>query len=217
MPENPQRANEEIGVETSTPAPDPPAPSPSSVGDQEAPIVALIVRNEFRAAIGALAERYFDHVYDFCVHRLRDRVVAEDVTQRVFLEAFRDLARYRGHATLRSWLFGIADHRCRDERKARDRRARRLDPEPIEVVDAINPAPDPADDTEHRRRHRALDDCLQQLHESTREAVVMHYTRELTYEEMSDILGTKAGTLQRRVARALLRLRRCLDQKGLAP
>jgi RNA polymerase sigma-70 factor, ECF subfamily len=179
-------------------------------------MLELIARREYRKAVDLLVEHYFDQIYDFCVRGLRDRIVAKDVTQRVFLEAFRDIAKFRGDSTLRTWLFGIADHRWKDERKSRERRDRRLDPDPIDVVNAVDPAPDPAEETERRRRSSALEDCMQRLNDLIREAIDMHYTLGLSYEEMSTILGTRAGTLQRRVARAQHSLRRCLEMKGIS-
>jgi RNA polymerase sigma-70 factor, ECF subfamily len=181
----------------------------------ERPILALIERGKYGEAVDLLAEHYFDQVYEFCVRGLRDRVVAKDVTQRVFLEAFRDIGRFRGDSTLRTWLFGIAVHRWKDERKSRERRDRRIDPSSIDVVNAVDPAPDPAEETERRRRSSALEDCMQRLDEVIREAIEMHYTLGLSYEEMSVILGAKPGTLQRRVARAQHTLRRCLEMKGI--
>jgi RNA polymerase sigma-70 factor, ECF subfamily len=182
----------------------------------ERPLLELIARGRYREAVDLLVDYYFDQVYEFCVRGLRDRTVARDVTQRVFLEAFRDIAKFRGDSTLRTWLFGIADHRWKDERKSRERRDRRLDPDPIDVVNAVDPAPDPAEQTERRRRIRALEDCMQRLNELIREAIDMHYTLGLSYEEMSKILGVRPGTLQRRVARAQHTLRRCLEMKGIA-
>jgi RNA polymerase sigma-70 factor (ECF subfamily) len=183
----------------------------------EGPILELLARRAYREAVELLVEYYFDQVYDFCVRGLRDRNAARDVTQRVFLEAFRDIAKFRGDSTLRTWLFGIADHRWKDERKSRERRDRRLDPDhAIDVVNAADPAPDPAEETERRRRRSALEDCMQRLNELIREAIDMHYILGLSYEEMSKMLGAKPGTLQRRVARAWHTLRRCLEMKGIS-
>ena len=181
----------------------------------EAPILELLTRGEHRRATDALAACYLDPIYGFCLRRLRDRAVAQDVTQRVFVDAFRGITRYRGHATLRSWLIGIAKHRCQDERKAQQRRERRLDFESsTDVLNAIDQAPDPAARAEQRRHHEALDDCMRRLHERIRDAIDMRYTQDLSYEEISDVLGEKPGTLQKRVARAMAALRRCLEHKG---
>ena len=57
---------------------------------------------------------------------------------------------------------------------------------------------------------------MQRLNELIREAIDMHYTLGMSYEEMSKILGARAGTLQRRVARAQHTLRRCLEMKGIS-
>jgi RNA polymerase sigma-70 factor (ECF subfamily) len=154
-------------------------------------------------------------VYGYCVRVLRDRVLAEDVLQQVFLEVHRDLDRFEGRSHIRSWLFGIASHRCQDAIKSRRRRERRFTTDDQAVALAVDTTADPRQPLDVARANQALDDCLGQLSTETRSAVLLRFHAAMSYEEMAEPLGEKADTLRARVCRALPVLRRCLEAKGL--
>jgi len=192
-------------------------PPASPVDDSE--VHDLIARGDHRAALVALMRAHKDVVYAHCVRMLRDRVQAQDVSQQVFLEAFRDLARFRGQSSFRTWLLGIAAHRCLDALKANRRRARRIGAElDIKVVaTAKDPSPHSDERLDQARLTRALEDCLQRLPDEVRLAVLMRFHTRMSYEEMGEAFSAKPGTLQARISRALPALRRCLDHHGVAP
>jgi RNA polymerase sigma-70 factor (ECF subfamily) len=159
---------------------------------------------------------YGDAVLGHCLRVVRDRALAEDIRQQVFLEAFRDLPRFERRSTLRSWLLGIAVHRCLDALKARKRRDARIDSgEEEAVVAAPDRSPDPSHHVDREQMTRALENCLDGLSEEVRMTVLMKFQLGLSYEEMSPMVNQRPGTLQARVARALPVLRRCLEARGV--
>lgn len=187
-------------------------------GKDDAAILALIARGARREAASALMDTYGDAVYSFCLRQLRDRDVAADVRQKVFLEACRDLERFHGKSSLRTWLFGIASHRCLDEGRRRVRASRH---EPFDELGSSAAEPVPTswpsaiELAAHTELARALEDCLGRLPDEIRITVLLRHGSELSYEEMSERLGVKANTLQARVARAEPALRECLEAKGI--
>lgn len=67
-----------------------------------------------------LYERYERRIYYFALKRTSDPLDAEDVTQEVFLQVFRGLAKFEGRSTLLTWMFGIAHKQiCRRYRSRR--------------------------------------------------------------------------------------------------
>ena len=172
--------------------------------DPDADVLALIGRDT-RGALHHLMQRHGRAVYRYCRSALRDAVLADDIHQQVFIEAFRDLPGFAGRSTLRTWLFGIARHRVLDAAKHRRRARAHLD-----VAAGANlpdPRPSPDDGLDDAHFQAALVTCLAALDEPIRTAVLLRYQQGLTYEEMAEICGEKAGTLQARVARALGKLR----------
>jgi RNA polymerase sigma-70 factor, ECF subfamily len=161
-----------------------------------------------------LMAEYGGAVYATCVRILRDRVLAEDVLQRVFLDAHRDLDRFQGRSTIRTWLIGIATHRCQDAMKARRRREKRFHTDEHAVINAADPSSDVEGPLDRARVGKALEDCLGELSGESRAAVLMRFHAGMSYEEMADAVGDNPGTLRKRVIRALPVVRRCLENKG---
>jgi RNA polymerase sigma-70 factor (ECF subfamily) len=194
------------------PLADEPAPGDAGV-PLDGDVLALIERGDHRAALAALMARYGESVYRFCRQMVRDEALVDDVHQQVFVQAFRDLPRFQQRSALRTWLFGIARHRCLDANKIQGRRDRRfpLDDEPG-TADAA-PGPSALDQLSLAELAGVLDHCLDELAPATKWAVLLRYREGLPFDEMAGLSNEKAGTLQARVARALPVLRRCLERR----
>jgi RNA polymerase sigma-70 factor (ECF subfamily) len=145
---------------------------------------------------------------------LRDRTLADDVHQSVFIDAFESMNSFQGRSSWRVWLYGIARHRCLDAAKVRRRWFQRFSL----VPDAGQDDPDPeerGDDRLHAaQRARVLLDCLRQLPGHVRVAVLLRYEQGLSYEEIGAASRERPTTVQARVARALPVLRDCVTGKG---
>jgi len=185
-------------------ASDPAALAASRVRDPDTDVLAL-VGGDPRAALQRLMQRHGRAVYRYCRTALGDAVLADDVHQQVFIEAFRDLPRFAARSTLRTWLFGIARHRVLDAAKRRRRARAHL--EVAAGADLADPRPSARDGLDDAELQTALATGLAALAEPIRAAVLLRYQQGLTYEEMAEICGEKAGTLQARVSRALRKLR----------
>jgi RNA polymerase sigma-70 factor (ECF subfamily) len=195
----------------------PPAPDGLAVrrrDAEDAEIEALLARGDRKAALGALMDAHGEAVYGFCVRIVRDRSLAEDVLQRVFLDACRGVDRFSGQSSLVAWLIGIASHRCLDALRSQRRHAQRVTSDEQAVVGFADPGATPTDQLERTRIVAALDDCLQHLSDDVRLTVLLRFQHGTSYGEMSSRLGASINTLQARVSRALPVLRRCLEGKG---
>ena len=164
--------------------------------DADRDVVALVARGEVRAALCVVMARHGAAVYRYCCGALHDAALAEDVQQQVFIEAYRDLPRFSGRSTVRTWLFAIARHRVLDAAKARSRAHARVE------LDSFADAPDPC-----AAPGELLAACIDELDENVRTALLLRYQQGFTFEQMAEICGEKPGTLQVRVARALPILR----------
>jgi RNA polymerase sigma-70 factor (ECF subfamily) len=177
---------------------------------------AALHRGDHQAVVTALMRTYGEAVFAYCRSMVGSRVVADDVLQLVFIQAYGGLDRFEGRSTFKSWLFGIARHRCLDQLKQARRRARRWLPwRPVH-----EPAVEPLalDETgADAERRRALDECLAGLPVNTRDLVLLRFRQDLPYQDIETITGLPAATLRARVFRALSCLRRCLEEKGAAP
>jgi RNA polymerase sigma factor (sigma-70 family) len=179
--------------------------------DAEPAILAAVASGRIADAIRIAMQHYGDAVYRYCRQMVKDASRADDVHQQVFIEAYRDLRTFAGRSSVRSWLFGIARHRCLDAVKGDRRYVDRY------KRDAPGDTPDPArpPDTaiDDARLIAALTACLEQLAPAVRTAVLLRFQQGFSFEEMSRMSDERAGTLQQRVARALPVLRECIESR----
>jgi len=181
---------------------------PRTLDSEDADVVIAVRKGERRRAAAILVARHGDTVYRYVLAMTGNCHLAEDIHQQVFLEAYRDLEGFSGRSSLRLWLLGIARHRCIDALVVTRRWNDRFKNESLGETEADDCA---ADRTIDRcRMQRILAGCLTRLTPASREAVMLRYQEELSYEEAAAVAGVCAATLQKRVTRALPLLRRYL-------
>jgi RNA polymerase sigma-70 factor (ECF subfamily) len=182
--------------------------------ESEAAVREALSRGDRKQALTLLMGLYGTGVYNYCRHMLRDAALADDVHQTTFVQAYTDFGRFGGRSSLRSWLQGIARHRCLDMLKMRRREEKH-----VEHPDTAPDVPSAEQSAEEQLQvgfiSKHLAHCLGELSEEVRDAVVLRYIEQLSYEDMAKLTGTRAATLQMRVARAMKGLRRCVEALGV--
>lgn len=170
-------------------------------------------------AFETLVREHERDIYQLARRMLGDTEEAMDASQEAFLRAFRGLPRFRGEASLRTWLYGIALNVCRNRLAAASRRHREREesltwhdddgeeqPRPLG-----DPAPGPEQTAWAGELRQALEGALAALPPDFREVVVLREVQELDYEEIATILGCALGTVKSRLARARTALRQALE------
>lgn len=181
--------------------------SPLTRLDVEQEAVAALERGDRARVLTLLMREYGADVYRHCRLVLGDRDLADEVHQTVFVQAYRDLGGFSRRSSFRSWLLGIARHRCLDAFKITRRWRRRFAlvtrlPEVVDTSGAAN------GELELAGQAAALEAALARLAPEVRSAVVLRHQEGLSFDEMAEICGERATTLQARVARALPKLRK---------
>ena len=135
---------------------------------------------------------------------LGDRDVMDDVLQDAYTSAFRAFGRFRGTASVGTWLYRIVYNACIDE-------LRRRRPEVIRLGDADRPVEDPTEAAAHRAD---LAGALASLTPEQRAAVLLVDAEGFSYAEAGRICGVPAGTVGSRLveARRILRLALRIDE-----
>mgnify|MGYP001811662565 CR=1 FL=1 len=173
-------------------------------------------RGDRAEALTLLREAYGPAVYRFCRQMVTDAGLAEDVHQLTFVQAYEGLERFAGRSSLRSWLYGIARHRCLDALKARKRRLRIVHCVPT-LPETRDEGADPEESALERGVQEAVERCLEGLDPRQKAAVLLRFQSGLTYPEMAEACRERPATLQARVTRALPALRLCLEGRGIQP
>ena len=161
------------------------------------------------AAFESLYDDLAPAVYGLARRVVRDPGRAEDVTQEVFLDVWRQAPRFdRSRGGARSWVLTIAHRRAVDAvrtaeaARAREEKVAREDPPPVEGPEA---AVERADD------RAAVHRCLDALTPLQRESVTLAYYQGFTYAQVAAVLERPLPTVKTRMRDGLIRLRDCLE------
>jgi len=173
--------------------------------DEEAEARRVIAESLHSGSQEALAEayrRWSRLIYTIAVRALESAADAEDVTQQVFLAAWRGRHTLRPSAdALPGWLVGIARHRIADAIAQRYRGRRTLA--------AVADQPDPAVAEAADRLMLAHE--VAALPEPRRTVLTLAYLHDCTHDEIARRLDMPVGTVKSHLARGLLQLRRRLE------
>lgn len=164
------------------------------------------------AAFAELVRRHLDFVYSVCRRKVGDPELAQDITQTVFLLLAAKSGSLKPGTPLSGWLFQTAHHACQNALRSEARRRHYERKAAEEMQHAARSEGEM--DGKWQQVEPVLDDVLAQLSAADRNAVLLRYAEELSPEEIGVALGISAAAAQKRVSRALERLRRSLAQTG---
>jgi RNA polymerase sigma-70 factor (ECF subfamily) len=194
----------------------------SAASDQD--LVASARRGHLDA-YNQLVRRHRRSVYGLILRLVHDHDLAEDMTQDVFVKAFRELESHRPEDSFSSWILKIANNQALNHLKREQRLRRRgLDTVPLEPTpDASSPrklmagglrpvgwstpTPTPRDT---RALAPALDEALARLKETYRQCFILREIEGRSYEDIAEILDLPVGTVGPCLTRARSELRAAL-------
>jgi len=183
--------------------------SETSVTDHERQLVAQVLSKD-RKATAEFVGFCVDSVYSFVRKRLIPRVgMVDDLMQEILLAAWQGLPKFRGDASLRSWILGIARHKVDDfyRRRLRD----------SEITEESEPSAEPVMEPGLDRHLDAaaeqdrVERTLAQLPEAYAMALIWRYRDEKSVREMAELSGKTEKAMERMLARARENFRREWD------
>lgn len=165
--------------------------------------LALVRRHQSgdAAAFGELYALHQPRLLRFCLRKVRDPHLAEELTQEAFLRAYRALDRFEGGRAFYPWLTVIAGRLIVDHR----RRHERVRPEPDLELGVVDDAQEALVREVDREQVRV---ALQRVRGRHREVLRLRDWDEMSYEAIGERLGMPTTTVQSLLHRARLALRR---------
>ena len=162
-------------------------------------------------AFAELTQRYLGLVYGTCLRELQDPMLAEDATQAVFLILARKSSSFRPNVILAAWLFDACKMTANNMRRAKTRQQAR-----DRKIAAERHRQEEATESDLRTIHSALDEALDALPRADRQAVLLHYLCGCTFQETGSEIGISEDAAQKRVSRAIEKMRAHLVKRGYA-
>jgi RNA polymerase sigma factor (sigma-70 family) len=153
------------------------------------------------AAFGLLVDKYKGSIFALAYAKLSNFHDAEDVTQEVFIKAYRKLKTLKNRDNFLAWLYAITSNLCKDWIRSRERR---LDHEIVEekTIDRLS-----MESYHNNKTYESLHDALDSLPNAYRQVLVLHYLGGMDGKEIAKFLGTSQNAIMLRLSRARSQLR----------
>jgi RNA polymerase sigma-70 factor (ECF subfamily) len=177
-----------------------------STGPSDSEIISLVLKGEHNA-YALLVERYKSYVFTLTLRFTKNREDAEEVSQDIFVKAYRSLADFKGTAKFSTWLYTIVNTTCITFLRKKRLDIRSLDDErTFEVADSQDSG-FRANLVEQKSRQNMVNQAIAMLNPDDAEIITLFYKSEQSLEEISQILGVEVNTAKVRLHRARTRLK----------
>lgn len=168
------------------------------------------------AAFETIVTAYERKIYALALRSTGSEADAADITQEVFLRAWKSMGKFRGDSSVSTWLYRITMNLCVDHARRKNIQAVPLtDEEGTEL-----PLPDTRADNlpeaalEGRELSNELQTALGMLTDEHRQIILLRDVSGLSYQEIGRLLTLEEGTVKSRLARARRNLREILIKRG---
>ncbi|UCD24169.1 MAG: sigma-70 family RNA polymerase sigma factor [Gemmatimonadota bacterium] len=189
----------------------------STATDQE---VVEQARDGHERAYRELIRRYQRPVFSLIYRMVRDRELAEDLSQETFVKVLNAIDRYRPEFKFSSWVFKIANNAAIDHLRRKELDTLSLDGGPdattAERVEATalqigDSGESPLDELEARELGSAIEHAIGKLRPEYQTCIILRHVEGRPYDEIADILELPLGTVKTYIHRARAELREILD------
>lgn len=161
------------------------------------------------AAVELLIRLTYEDIYRFVRWKIHDSDVAWDISQMTYEKAWTRLDTYNGNSgSFRAWLLAIARHSCIDYLRSREVRQ---SGQSASLPENFSEAEDFLDGVLLRDEVRQVYTAMQSLQIHERDALMLRYKQDMTYNEIARITEETEYAVKARIRRALIKLRRMLS------
>ena len=162
-----------------------------------------------KEAFDIIVERHRRSVYLLCYRFVGNHEDASDLSQEVFVRAWRGLNGFKGQAALSTWLYRIVVNTCLNRVQARVLATESLDSD--NFVDTRTD--DPGDSVLRAERAAAVRKAIAKLPDRQRATLILRSYRDLSHREIADVLGSSVGAVKANFFHALANLKKILGDE----
>ena len=181
-----------------------------STGLNDTEIISKVLSGD-QQAYALLVNRYQNYVFTLALRFTKRREDAEEVSQDIFIKAYRSLADFRGASKFSTWLYTIVNNTCITFLRKKKLEIHSLDNEKVfEVADSQDSGMR-ANMVEQKSRIAMVNKAITMLNTDDAEIITLFYKAEQTLEEIAQILGLETNTAKVRLHRARTRLKEKME------
>ncbi len=171
-------------------------------------LLGQYARENSQAAFAEIVRRRVDLVYSAALRQVRSPQLAEEISQSVFTDLARNAGKLKSDTILTAWLYQVTRRTAIDVIRKESRRQLR---EQIAVeMNTMN-----ATSADWTQIEPFLDEAMESLNEADRSAVLLRYFENKNLREVGEVFGTSEDAAQKRVSRAVERLREFFSKRNV--
>lgn len=177
-----------------------------STGQNDNELISRVLTGD-QQAYALLVNRYQNYVFTLALRFTKNREDAEEVSQDIFIKAYKALADFRGASKFSTWLYTIVNTTCISFLRKKKLELHSLDNEKVfEVADSQDSGMS-ANQVEQKSRLTMVNNAIKMLGSDDAEVITLFYKAEQSLEEIAMILGIEPNTAKVRLHRARTRLK----------
>jgi len=173
-------------------------------------VIQMVLQGQ-QAAYSTLVDRYQLYVFTLVMRYVKERELAEELSQDVFVKAYRCLADFKGNSKYSTWLYTIVHTTCLSHlRKRKDDTVLLEEEKMVSLTDSLG-SEDPFSRMEQQGRKQMLDAAVKHLPPDDAHIITLHYQGDQSLEEIGIIIGATPGNVKVKLFRARQKLRALLS------
>jgi len=188
------------------------APDPGLAGLDERALVEACLANE-PGAFDLIVERHRRSVYQLCYRFVCNHEDASDLSQEVFLRAYRGLRNFRGQSSIATWLYRIGVNVCLNRVSTKVPASEPLGDRQLERQFVDRRAESPSDAVLRAERSARVRAAIAQLPRKQRATLILRTYHEMSHQEIADVLGSSVGAVKANFFHALGSLKKLLGDE----
>jgi RNA polymerase sigma-70 factor (ECF subfamily) len=166
-------------------------------------------------AFGALVLEHQTFAFNLALRALGDPQEAQDLAQEAFLRAWQGLASFKGASSFRTWLYRIVINLCYNRAPQVKRGLAELDIDDLQEDGLPGGSSNPERQVEAGELRAFLQRQIESLPTTYRLLVMLRYQRDLSYEEIAEVMAMPLGSVKTGLFRAHARLKAALSDPML--
>jgi RNA polymerase sigma factor (sigma-70 family) len=166
-----------------------------------------------QSAYAILVERYQAYVFTLVMRYVNNREIAEELSQDIFVKAYRYLADFKGNCKFSTWLYTIVNTTCLSHVRKKKSETILLEEEKIVAFSDSTQNEKTYDILEQKNQKFILEKAIGQLGETDAQLLTLFYTAEQSVEEIGIITGLTGSNVKVRLFRARQKLKEVLETK----
>ncbi|MDO6432359.1 sigma-70 family RNA polymerase sigma factor [Flavitalea sp. BT771] len=174
-------------------------------------LISKILKGE-QSFFAPLVERYQNYVFTLVLRFTDSREDAEEISQDIFVKAYRSLADFRGESKFSTWLYTIVRTSCITFLRKKKLDITSIDNERTFLQLENRESGFSANTIEQKSRHAMVNEAIRLLSPDDAQLITLFYKGEQSLEEISKVMGLEANTVKVKLHRARHRLKEKMEK-----